>query len=118
MGLTPETAAMLSISNSLCSYALDVNGRLAAMWGYGVRHMFDLSVCYAWMLTTPVCFEKPIWFMRISQAVVRELLDQYENVEVNVDSRYIQATNWLRWLGFTEVGMGPVDGFVIMRKGR
>jgi hypothetical protein len=117
-GMTPEQALHLSVDNAMACWAIEVEGELAAIWGFSVRTFMDNSKCYAWMLTTPVCDKHKALFVRVSQAMIAELNEQFASIEVWVDDRHVAALSWLRWLKFEFVKFAPLEGFLIMRRSR
>lgn len=101
-GLEPKEAIILSSSNSFVAQAIEVDGELAAFWGYGATSFLS-NICVAWLLTTPVCNKHKMKFCRVTQRMIRELLETWPTIEVLVDSRHMDSIRWLSWLGFKQV---------------
>jgi len=113
-GLTPEEALRKSAERSNEAWAISVDEKLCAIWGYSGGLLS--STCHAWLLTTPEVERHPVRFLRSSRRIVSHLLTLYPSVMVLVHRPYIKAVAWLSWLGFDRVASD--DTFHLMERRR
>jgi len=62
--------------------------------------VFGLSGVAPWFLATDRIYEYKLTFLRQSKRIVGEMLQRTEVLMNFVDSRHIEAIQWLLWLGF------------------
>lgn len=88
-----------SVTRSLWSEALLIDGRLEALGGLGtVSLLFGPGV--PWLLGSDRLTESPRWFLGESRRQVRRMLEHYEILTNRVDARNSAAIRYLRHLGF------------------
>jgi hypothetical protein len=78
------------------------NGEVGAMFGVVVhpRSSVLAPIGVVWMLTTTVVDRYPVAFYKASRKVVRDLSQRYGMLFNYVDTRYTQAVEWARRIGF------------------
>lgn len=117
-GMTAVEAVCLSHMNSSACWVIEVDKEIAAFWGYFTVSLLSQK-CTVWLLTTPIVEHHRVKFVRTTQRMIRELNECWPLLEVHVDSRYLDAVKWLRWLGFVETGINSDWSvpFLIMQRG-
>lgn len=109
-GLLPMAAVKNSVENSVEAYVVMIEGRVAAVWGFGVSSPLG-ECCYPWILTTDLIEHHKRRYVRGSARVVDYLLSRFPRLQIMVDCRYLNAISWLEWLGFdahySAVRIGP-----------
>lgn len=88
-----------SFERSLSAYRVTWNGEPLAYWGFAPTSVLG-SVCWAWMLTTPVADRVPLMLALGSKRVLAHLHSLYPTVLIHVDPAHQTALRWLEWLGF------------------
>ncbi len=68
------------------------------------------TVAYPWMWTAHLAQRLAKHIMRFASVFLDDLSTQYPTIETWVDPEYAGARRLLRWLGFTEVGIGNLHG--------
>ena len=86
-----------------------IRGKLACIWGV-IPPSLVSDQAYAWLNTTEVLKGHEFIFVRHSQMVFDELLDEYASVVGHVIIGADKAYRWLRWLG---AEFGPPQGMVV-----
>lgn len=114
-GMTGEFAVKVSVENSLCAWVAEHDGDPLVFWGYAPQSLLG-DVCQAWMLTTPLADEFPVFLGLKSRKVIAHIQALYPHILITVDPAHILAIAWLNWLGFTVDG--PIGPFIQMRKSR
>jgi len=89
------------------AFAGFLDGDLAALFGVARRSLIS-PVGVPWLLTGEVVSRHPFAFFRASRAVVATWLEDFEELEQNVDARYTEALRWAARLGFM---VGPPKPF-------
>lgn len=115
-GLTVVEAIKMSLANSVVAHTVEVDGEVAAMWGYGAASLLS-NVAVGWLMTTPVVDRHPKLFIQISRKVVTLILERYPVLRVLVDKQHEKAIAWLRFLGF-DYFAEAIPGFIYMQKVR
>lgn len=111
-GMTPYEAIVQSIHQSTVAQQYEIDGEIAAYWGW--RRISALgSVAQVWMLSTEIVNARPITFARQAQREFDFLLTTYTTLVVHVYSYHHLAIKWLNRLGFIEVMR--VGDFIEMR---
>ena len=85
-----------------------IRGELACIWGVIPPSLMS-DQAYAWLNTTEVLKGHEFIFVRHSQMVFDELLEEYPSVVGHVVIGSDKAYRWLRWLG---AEFGPPQGMV------
>jgi hypothetical protein len=95
-----------------------IRGKLACIWGV-IPPSLVSDQAYAWLNTTEVLDGHEFIFVRHSQMVFDELLEEYASVVGHVIIGADKAYRWLRWLG-AEFGQpqGTVVPYRITRHDR
>lgn len=86
-----------------------IRGKLACIWGVIPPSLMS-DQAYAWLNTTEVLRGHEFIFVRHSQIVFDELLEEYSSVVGHVIIGADKAYKWLRWLG---AEFGPPQGMVV-----
>jgi hypothetical protein len=86
-----------------------IRGKLACIWGVIPPSLMS-DQAYAWLNTTEVLKGHEFIFVRHSQMVFDELLEEYPSVVGHVIMGADKAYRWLRWLG---AEFGPPQGMVV-----
>lgn len=86
-----------------------IKGKLACIWGVIPPSLMS-DQAYAWLNTTEVLKGHEFIFVRHSQIVFDELLEEYASVVGHVIIGADKAYRWLRWLG---AEFGPPQGMVV-----
>lgn len=98
-GMTGAQAVIRSIALSFAAFEATWKGEVVAYWGYAPPSLLG-TICYCWLLTTPVANDIPLVVAKASRVVVDSLLLRYPTLIVNVDLGHALAVRWLTWLGF------------------
>jgi len=86
-----------------------IRGKLACIWGVIPPSLMS-DQAYLWLNTTEVLKGHEFIFVRHSQRVFEELLEEYPSVVGHVIIGADKAYRWLRWLG---AEFGPPQGMVV-----
>ena len=86
-----------------------IRGKLACIWGVIPPSLMS-DQAYLWLNTTEVLKGHEFIFVRHSQRVFEELLEEYPSVVGHVIIGADKAYRWLRWLG---AEFGPAQGMVV-----
>jgi hypothetical protein len=109
-GLTPFEALSRSVELSEVAVATFFQGELGAIWGAGpVDLPGEGPAGMVWMLSGPAVAKRRKDFLRECRRAVERLLERHEVLFNFVDSRYLAALRWAKWLGF-EVGPAEAAG--------
>lgn len=92
-GLSPAVAVSYSIAHSEKGYAVEIDGRLIALFG--------VSNGIIWLVATDEINNYPVRFYRMSRKIFHNLRRGYNYLENYVDARNKLSLRWLKWLGFT-----------------
>lgn len=105
------------VSRSTCVWLGRADGVEACAIGLLLPTVFAEEP-YLWMISTKICEQHPLIFMRWSRRVMDEILDLYPSVIGLCDCHNLPGQRWLRWLGarFDDVPTANNHfGFRIMR---
>lgn len=94
---------------SIIIWAGFIRGKLACIWGVIPPSLMS-NQAYLWLNTTEVLKGHEFIFVRHSQRVFEELLEEYPSVVGHVIIGADKAYRWLRWLG---AEFGPPQGMVV-----
>ena len=86
-----------------------IYGKLACIWGVIPPSLMSHQA-YAWLNTTEVLKGHEFIFVRHSQIIFDEILEEYDAVVGHVIIGADKAYRWLRWLG---AEFGPPQGMVV-----
>jgi hypothetical protein len=86
-----------------------IRGKLACIWGVIPPSLMSHQA-YAWLNTTEVLKGHEFIFVRHSQMIFDEILEEYSAVVGHVIIGADKAYRWLRWLG---AEFGPPQGQVV-----
>lgn len=86
-----------------------IKGELACIWGVIPPSLMSYQA-YAWLNTTDVLKGHEFAFVRHSQLVFDELLEEYSSIVGHVIIGADKAYRWLKWLG---AEFGPPQGKVV-----
>lgn len=115
-----EHALRQSISRSIVSYCVDIDGVPSAVWGIVPDSLLGDSA-NVWFLGAPEMSKIKKTFMRVSRQVIAEFLISFPVLWNHVDARYTKTFRWLKSCGAqfsqTPIRLGGVDfyPFVIRR---
>lgn len=98
-GFSSKDALLVSMSVSLISKTLLVDGKVAAVFGLAPLEA-DPRVGQPWLLTSEIITRMPGEFFRLSRLVISEFLAVFPILKQQVDARYGAALRWLERLGF------------------
>lgn len=114
VGMSVEEAATESARQSNRSFAVYFNGELACVWGVQrVGHAANL-----WLLTTEEVERHPLTFVREGKRLADVLLSEFRVLRAEVHADYLRSREWMRRMGFEELGEGATDGFLLMERTR
>lgn len=65
------------------------------------------DIGYPYLVTTPVCDEVPLAFVRIGRDAVEEMMKYRERLEGVVDASYDRAVRFISLIGFSLSGPQP-----------
>jgi hypothetical protein len=102
-GWTPLEALLESMRKSNDSWAVLVDGRIAAIFGVVSTDILG-GVGTAWMLTGPAVEAHPVSFLRTCRRGIAQMLERWPVLTNWVDARYVRSLRWAKWLGFA---IGP-----------
>jgi len=93
-----------------------VDDALACLWGV-IPPTLMSNDAYLWLYTTPLVEDHQFTFVRRSQIVIKELLEQYDRLVGYCLLSADRSIKWLSWLG-AEFGRrdGTKVAFVIRKK--
>lgn len=106
---TGEKTMEFCLLMSTVMWAGFIRGKLACIWGVIPPSLMS-NQAYAWLNTTEVLKGHEFIFVRHSQMVFDELLEEYPSVVGHVIIGADKAYRWLRWLG---AEFGPPQGMVV-----
>lgn len=86
------------INTSFMSFAGEIDGELAALWGARCLHIFD-DRAYIWMLGTTLIDQHPVAFLRHSRRALRLLTSHFRLIYGQVECDFEASVRWLKWLG-------------------
>jgi len=92
------------------SYVGLLDGKLLCMWGITARTILQDTV-YMWMVSTPLAEKHSLVFARRAIKVIKEVLEEYGEVEGNVVAWNDIAIKWVTWLGAELIETGEVGVF-------
>lgn len=105
-GLTAEAALCFGVQlSNPCLSFVDPHGELAGM--FGVTPTYASEVGAVWLLSSDAIEKYPIHFLRRCKEWVEEFHRSYPVLMNFVDQRNTVHINWLRWMGFSFVGLHP-----------
>lgn len=109
--LTPieQETMQRAMMNSSHVWLGDDNGKIIAIYGLMPPTLMS-DVAYLWLFTTKHFTSHTFIFIRHSQRVVREMLEQYPTIVGHGIVGHSKSLRWLRWLG-AEFGE-PVGKFL------
>jgi hypothetical protein len=113
-GLSARRVMKISIDASDVVRTIEFEGKVAAIWGYSASSVMG-STAHLWLLSSAVVEEHPVSFSRETRRLVREMLELYPRLIIDVDSRHEKAQKWTRWLGFAPRVSYDVGGVVFNR---
>jgi hypothetical protein len=100
VGLTPQKALWQSYKKSTMRKTAFVDGDIAAMWGICGVTMGQIG--RPWLLTTPAVEKvSPLFFARVYQKEVLEMLHFFPKLVNYVHADYTKAVRLLDIIGFT-----------------
>lgn len=85
-----------------------VRDELACCWGLVTPTLLSFET-YLWMYHTKLVEEHKFMFVRNSQLVIEQILEEYPVIYGHVKSHAEESKRWLRWLGAKIEE--PIDGF-------
>lgn len=97
LGLDPAAAVVESLGLSEVAYALVFDGEVAAVCG--VVPTRKPGTGQVWIVTGRAVDRHPKAYLRATREVLGMLLERYEELGNLIDSRYLGAVRWARWLG-------------------
>lgn len=89
-----------SLANSSRVWLGMDNGKILAMWGL-IPPTLMSDVAYLWMRHTEHLREHKFVFIRHSQRMVQQMLEDYPTIVGHCACANTRAQQWLRWLGAT-----------------
>lgn len=98
-GYSPIQALEMSMSISLISLTLLIDGKPAAMFGLA-KSKLDEGVGFPWLLTTDLIAKHQKTFFGMCAPALAEMLEVFPTLVQLVDQRYAAALRWLERLGF------------------
>jgi hypothetical protein len=106
---TGEKTMEFCLLMSTIIWAGFIRGELACIWGVIPPSLMSHQA-YAWLNTTEVLKGHEFIFVRHSQLIFDEILEEYQAVVGHVIVGSDKAYRWLRWLG---AEFGPPQGMVV-----
>jgi hypothetical protein len=108
LGMKPLDALLYSLNRSIDAYSWIVEGRVACMFGVGVRDIISKKHI-PWLLTTSLVEKYPVDFLRASRFIFHHFnVDRQFELSSFVDSRHVKSVQWLKWLGFAVNEANPL----------
>ena len=96
---TVSQAIKCALRQSEYAFTLRARGRLLGICGLVPVSVMG-SIGMPWWLSTKSVDRYPITFYRASKIFIDSAHEQYDTLQNFVDTRYTQALNWLRRIGF------------------
>ena len=106
--MQPAEAIQYSLENSHMAWTWTVDEVPAAIGGIMIISVLSSDAC-PWLLTTPMVEDHKIAFARMTKRfyeAVKFGLDL--NINACIDSRYLRAIEWAKWLGLKINGPQPI----------
>jgi len=95
----PAEAIEYSLKNSHMAWTWLVDGVPAAIGGIMIFSVLSADAC-PWLLTTPLVDDHKIAFARMTRRFHDAVKSGLElNISACIDSRYLRAIEWAKWLG-------------------
>lgn len=94
----PTQAVLDGLNNSIMSFAGEIDGELAALWGARCVSVLD-DRAYIWVLGTILIDDHPLVFARHSRRALRSLTHHFRQVYGEIECDFELSVRWLTWLG-------------------
>lgn len=108
LGYTPLEALRSAISESMIAETALLGEDIVAMWG-ATPHTQLGHKALMWMLGTELVPKHPRELLRGSKSFLEHVHQQYPLLECLVDTRYTKAVRWIKWMGFKECFVFPLN---------
>lgn len=92
-----------------------IHGRLCCAWGLIPPTLLSDSA-YLWLFSTPAIDEHKFLFVRASQRVIEDMLQEWPVITGFCDRSNARSIRWLRWLGAEFHYPGPTHIAFEIRK--
>ena len=96
-------------------YLGSIHGRLCCAWGLIPPTLLS-DTAYLWLFSTPAIDEHKFLFVRTSQRVIEEMLQQWPVINGFCDHSNLRSMRWLKWLGARFGDVGPTHVSFEIRK--
>ena len=109
LGYTPVEALRASLAGSEVAETAVLGDSVVAMWGVAPQTQLGHKA-FVWMLGTDLVPKHPRELLRGSKSFLEHIHQQYPLLECLVDTRYTKAVRWIKWMGFKECFVFPMNG--------
>ena len=113
LGLTSMEAVRLSIESSERSYAITLDEKILAVWGWKSRDDYGVNL---WLLTTNLVEENKRAFMSEARRLLRTLFELFPFVVFLVSKEHLKARALAKHLGFSEVAFANQDFILAVKE--
>jgi len=96
-------------------YLGSIRGRLCCAWGLIPPTLLS-DTAYLWLFSTPAIDEHKFLFVRTSQRVIEEMLQEWPVINGFCDHRNLRSIRWLKLLGARFGDVGPTHVSFEIRK--
>jgi hypothetical protein len=107
-GLDGLEALLVSVERSEAAYAVDVDGKLGAIFGHRYVNLMA-NIGQVWCLTGHAMEKRPIAFLHSAMYVCDELLKKYGELVACIDARYTKAVRFFTLVGFQMAPAVPLE---------
>lgn len=92
-----------------------IHGHLCCAWGLIPPTLLS-DTAYLWLFSTPAIDEHKFLFVRTSQRVIEEMLQEWPVINGFCDHSNLRSMRWLKWLGARFGDVGPTHVSFEIRK--
>jgi len=96
-------------------YLGSIHGKLCCAWGLIPPSLLADSA-YLWLFSTPAVDEHKFLFVRSSQRIIEEMLQEWPVLTGYCEHSNLRSMRWLKWLGARFGDVGPTHVSFEIRK--
>lgn len=101
-GMSKMELVDLLLKSSVSAHVILNGNTPVCLFGITARSFFSHRASL-WGLVSDEVSESPISFGRISKKIIKNYMDQYNELEASAYKDHELGDRWVRWLGFVEV---------------